>query len=228
MKYRAELRVIAIARNAVVFLAAVLTLAHLVYGFNIFGNHELPIAEVFVQHFLCFPSEESLCGGRPAQHTKLMVPFDDRERCVLNVKRETSMLVGWFCFCEFALRHVTNNGDAADDFTCLVVTWRVVAVEETVTARLWDDVRTILSDGAFAGERLEVVFVFSAFLQAGEKIESAFAQHVLTLDTGDALHGAIPGGVTALAIECDDAIDVGFEQAFEKQVLFLDFVRHCF
>src|SRR6185369_13313785 len=86
MQYRAELRVIAIARNAVMLLPAVLALAHLVDDFEIVGNNELPIAETFAKHFVSFPSEESLRGGRPAKDAKLLVPFDDRERRVLNVE----------------------------------------------------------------------------------------------------------------------------------------------
>ena len=39
---------------------------------------------------------------------------------------------------------------------CLVVTRRVVAIEETITTGLRDDVGAILGDDAFAGERLEV------------------------------------------------------------------------
>src|SRR6185369_6269442 len=228
MQYRAELRVIAIARDAVMLLPLVLSLFHLVNDFHIFVNNKLPIAETFAEHFSSFPSEESLCGGRPAQDAKFVIPLDDRERRVLDVERETPVVVGRRCFREFAFSHVANDGDAADHFASLVMTRRVVAVKETITTRLRDDVETILGDDAFACERLEVVFVFSGFLQTGEKIESVFAEHHLTLHAGDALHRAVPGGVTTLAIEGDDAVDVGFEQALEKEVLFLHFVRHCY
>ena len=131
-------------------------------------------------------------------------------------------------FRDFAVGHIANDRDAADHFAALVVTWRVITIEETVTTGLRDDIRTILGNDAFACERLEVVFVFAGFRQAGEEVESVFAEHVLTLHAGDALHGAVPGGVTTLAIEGDDAVDVRFEKALEKEVLFLHFVRHCF
>src|SRR6185503_4994499 len=136
MKYRAELRVVAIARDAMVFLAAVLALAHLVDALNIVGHNKLPIAEPFSEHFVCFPSEESLRSGRPAQDAEFLVPFDDGELRVLDVKGETTMLVGRGCFREFAFSHVANDGDATDDFALLVVTRRVITIEETVPTGL--------------------------------------------------------------------------------------------
>src|SRR5215213_924317 len=214
MKYRAEIGVIDISRNAVVFLAAVLSLAYLVNDFDIVWNNKFPVTETLTEHFFSFPAEESLRCGRPAEHAEFVVPFDDRERCVLDVKGETSMVVGRCCFCEFAISHVAHDGDPTDHFAILVVTGRVVTVKETVTTRLSDHIRTILGDDAFTGERVEVVFVFSGFLQAWKQVESVIAEHVLTLHSRDALHGAIPGRVTALAIECEDAINVRLEQAF--------------
>jgi len=118
--------------------------------------------------------------------------------------------------------------NAADHFSGLVVTRRVVTIEEAIATGLNDHIGPVLGDDAFTGEGLEVVFVFTGFFQAGEKLESVFAEDVLTGHAGDALHRAIPGGVTAVAIERDNAIDVRLKQALEKQVLFLGFVRHCF
>src|ERR1044072_4777131 len=113
MQYRAELRVIAIARDAVMLLPAILSLAHLVDDFHILRNDKLTIVETFAEHFLRFPAEESLCGRRPAQDAKFVIPFDDCERRVLDVERETSVLVRRRRFRELAFGHVANDGDAA-------------------------------------------------------------------------------------------------------------------
>src|SRR3954454_8618721 len=216
MKYRAELREIAIARDAVMFLSLVLTPFHLVYGFNIIGNNKLPIAEALAEHFFSLPSEETLGRRRPAQHTEFAIPLDDSERRVFNVKGETTMLVGRCCFREFAVGHVANDGNTSNHLAVFVVTRRVVTIEETVATGLRDDVRSIFGNDAFTGEGLEVVFIFTGFFEAVEDFESAFAEHVLAFHTRDALHRAVPGGVTAVAIEGDNAIDVRLKQALEK------------
>src|SRR6185369_17784847 len=114
MEYRAELREIAIARDAVMFLTAILPLLNLVDGLDIVRNDKLPITEAFAEHFLGLPSEESLRRGRPAQHAEFVVPLDDGERRVFNVKGQTTMVVGWCCFGEFAVGHVANDRNAAD------------------------------------------------------------------------------------------------------------------
>ena len=68
--------------------------------------------------------------------------------------------------------------------------------------------------------------VFSSLLEAGKQLERVFADNIFAFDTGDVLHRAIPGGVPALAIESDNAIDVRLEEAFEKEILFLGLVGH--
>src|SRR5690349_5331665 len=117
MKYRAELREIAITRNAVMFLSLVLPLFDLVDGFNIVGNNEFPITEALPEHFFGFPSEESLRRRRPAQHAEFMVPLDDGERRVFHVEGEATMLVDWCGLCKFAFGYVANDRDATDHFT---------------------------------------------------------------------------------------------------------------
>src|ERR1041384_6198639 len=122
MKYGAELREVAIARDAVKFLSLVLSPFHLVDDFDILGNNELPITEALAEHFFSFPSEESLRGGRPTQHAKFVVPFDDCEWRVFNVKGETTVLVGRRGLREFAFGYVANDGDATDHFARFVMT----------------------------------------------------------------------------------------------------------
>src|ERR1044072_1462086 len=115
------------------FLPAVLPLFHLIHGFDVFWNNELPIAKALAEHFLSFPTEQTLRRGRPAQHAKLAIPFDHGEWRVLNVERETPVLVNRSCLGEFAFGHIANDGDAADDLTLFIMTWRIVTIEETVT-----------------------------------------------------------------------------------------------
>ncbi len=104
--------------------------------------------------------------------------------------------------------------------------WRVVTVKETTATGLRDDIGAIFRNHTATGECLEIIFVFGGFFQAREELESVLAEYVLALHAGDALHRAVPGGVAKLAVEGDDAVNVCLEQAFEKQVLFLGFVRH--
>src|SRR4051794_14404652 len=146
MKYRAELREVAIARDAVMFLPAILPLLHLVDGLNIVRNNKLPITETLAEHFISLPAEETLRRGRPAQHAKLVVPLDDGERRVFNVKGQTLVVVRRCCFRDLAIGHVANDGDATDDVTLFVMTRRVVAVEKALPTGLRDHVRTVLGD----------------------------------------------------------------------------------
>ena len=93
MKYRAELRVIAIARDAVMFLSLVLPLAHPVDDFQIIRDDEFPIAEPLSENLFSFPPEKLLCGRRPAQYLELMIPLDDRVWSFLNVESVSLMIV---------------------------------------------------------------------------------------------------------------------------------------
>ena len=104
------------------FLSLVLPLAKLVDRLDIFGNNELPLAEVFAEHFMGLPTEEMLGGGRPAQHFELVVPLDHGERRVFNVESESPVFVEGGCFGEFAFRNIANDGDAADHFAVFIVT----------------------------------------------------------------------------------------------------------
>src|ERR1700741_4054815 len=123
MKDVPEFGVISITRNAVMFLSPVLPVGHLVHYVVVIGNHKLPIAETFAENFFGLPSEEFLSSGRPAQHSEFMIPFDNCERRVLNVKSETLVVVCCCCFGELAFRDVANNRDSSYYFTVLVVTW---------------------------------------------------------------------------------------------------------
>ena len=75
------------------FLSFVLSLPNAIHRFEIVWNHKLPIAETLAKHFFGFPTEELLRGRRPPQHLELVVPFDDCERSVLDVKRESPVIV---------------------------------------------------------------------------------------------------------------------------------------
>ena len=118
------------------------------------------------------------------------------------------------------VRDVSNDGNAADYFAVLVVTRRVITFKETVAARLRDDVGTIFSDDAAAGQCFAVEVVFAGLGETIKNVERTFPQHVLAFHAGDAFHRAVPGRVPELTIESDDAVDVSFEQALEKQIFF--------
>ena len=75
------------------FLSLVLPLGHLVDGVQIIRNDKLPIAEPLAEHFFSFPSEEFLCCRRPAQYFEFMIPLDDGEGSVLDVKSESLVIV---------------------------------------------------------------------------------------------------------------------------------------
>src|SRR4029079_19718744 len=122
---RSEFRVDAIARDAVMFFAFVLTMAHLVDDLKIVRHDKLPITETLAKNFFSVPAEQLLRGGRPAQHSEFVVPLDDREWRILNVKGETPIFE-CRCFNDLAFSHVADNRDAADDFAFFIVTWRVV------------------------------------------------------------------------------------------------------
>ncbi len=72
--------------------AFVLTMAHLIDDVDIVGNNKLPVTETFAENFFSLPAEQLLRGRRPAQHSELVVPLDDCERCVLDVKSEAPVV----------------------------------------------------------------------------------------------------------------------------------------
>src|SRR5215207_346016 len=146
MEYRAELRVIPVARDAVMFLSIVLSLGHLVYGLDIIRDDELPITKALAENFLGFPSEKFLCRRRPAQNSELMVPFDDCEWSILNVKSEARVIVKRRGFNSLALSYVANDRDSTDHFAFFIVTRRVVTIKETTATGLRDDVGAVFSD----------------------------------------------------------------------------------
>jgi len=106
------------------------------------------------------------------------------------------------------------------------VTRRVIAVEETIAARLGNDVRAIFGNDASASQGVNVVLVLASCRETGEQVESMFAQNILALDARDAFHRAVPRRIPEFAIERDDAVDVGLEQALEKKILFFLFAGH--
>src|ERR1051326_2680274 len=89
-------------------------MAHLVDGVEIIRNHKLPVAETLAEHFVSLPAEKFLRGGRPAQDSELVVPFDDCEWRVLDVKSE-ALFFECRSFDGIALGHVADDSDATDD-----------------------------------------------------------------------------------------------------------------
>jgi len=63
-------------------------------------------------------------------------------------------------------------------------------------------------------------FVFAGFFDEGKQIESALAEHILPLKSGNAFHAFIPGGVTVIGIECEYALDAGVKELAKKQIAF--------
>src|SRR5688572_33296779 len=119
MKNIAELRVVAVSRNPVLFAALVLAFGNLAHRVDVFGNNELPVAEALPENFICSPTEKPLRRGRPPQHAKLVIPLDDCERSVLNVKGESLVIVRGFG--EFSFGDVANDRDAADHVSFFIV-----------------------------------------------------------------------------------------------------------
>src|ERR1044072_8775476 len=121
------------------FFAFVLAIPHLIDHLEIVRHDKLPIAETLAENFFSFPAEQLLRRGRPAQHSKLVVPLDDREWCVLNVKSETPVFE---CggFNELTFSHVANDRNTTDNFAFLVMTWRVVTFKKSAASRLSDGV----------------------------------------------------------------------------------------
>src|SRR5687768_18108216 len=93
MQYRTELCVISIPRDAVMFLSLVLSLGHLIHGLYIIRHDELPITKTPAEDLLGLPSKKFFCRRRPAQNSELMIPFDDCEWSILNVKGESRVIV---------------------------------------------------------------------------------------------------------------------------------------
>src|SRR6185503_4890719 len=203
-------------------------MAHLVDDFDVVGNYKLPVIETLTENLVGAPAEESLCSGRPAQHFEFLIPFDDCEWRVLNVESESPVIVGGCCVDEFPFRDVANDRDAADDFALFVVTRGVVTIKETVATGLGDNVGTVLSNDALAGEGVEIELVFTGILEAGKQLERVFTDNIFALHTRDVLHRAIPGRIPAFPIESDNAIDIRLQQALEKEILFLGLVGHRF
>ncbi len=226
MKYRTELCVITITRNVVLFLTLVLPATHSVNNIKIIRNNKLPRIKMLTKHFFSAPSEKFLRCRWPAQHFKLVIPFDDRQWSILDVKRQSPVFVERRRLGDFALGDVANDRDSADHLAFFIVSRWVVAVEKTCAPRLRNRVGTVLSNHTFACKSVDVEFVFPHFLQARKEVESAFAQHILAFYTRDALHRAVPGGVAEFTIEGDYPVDVRLQQALQEEIRFLWFVGH--
>src|SRR6185369_824407 len=188
----------------------ILSFTDFIDGLNILWHNEIPVTESFADHFGANPAEQSFSCRRPPQNSKLMIPLDDSQRSVLYVKCET---VSFHCrrFSTLAIGYVTNNCNATDNRAVFIVSGRVVTVEETGSAGLWNIVGTSLSDNCLSGNCIEVVFVFTRFLQTVEEFKRRSAQHLLALDAGKLFHRSIPEGIPAIHIEGDNAVDVGFQ-----------------
>src|SRR5687767_10911618 len=145
-----------------------LPLAHMIYRFEIVRHDKLPIVKTLPKHFAGSPAEQSLRSRRPAQHFEFVVPLDDRERSVFDVKCETFVIVEGCCFEEFAVGNVADDCNAADYVAVLVVAWRVITFKETMTSALRNYVRTILRDDTSAGQRFAIELVFTGLREAVE------------------------------------------------------------
>src|SRR6185295_4505321 len=131
------------------FFTLILSFTNFIDGLNIPWHNKIPITESFAQHFSANPSEETFRRRRPPQNSKLVIPLDDSQRSVLYVKCET---VSFHCrrFSALAIGYVTNNCNAPDHRAGFIVSGRVVTVEETGSAGLWNIVGTGLSDNCLS------------------------------------------------------------------------------
>src|SRR6476659_1395595 len=123
----------------------ILSFTNFIDGLNILRHNKIPIAESLAQHFGANPPEETFSCRRPPQNSKLVIPLDDSQRSVLNVKCET---MSFHCrrFSTLAIGYVTNNCNATDNRAVFIVSGRVVTVKETGSACFRNIVGTSLSD----------------------------------------------------------------------------------
>ena len=86
-----------------------------------------------------------------------------------------------------------------------------------------------------AGARCGQAILNLALAQKRKDLVGALTQHFVAAESGDPLHGAIPGNDAAVAIKRKEAIDASVEQALQQRwgfvrqsVRSVDFFRELF
>ncbi len=87
MKYRACLRIVAIALNSLKLSSNALPICCLCNGIDVFVKNEVPLADVLANNLFGLPAKNPLCRGRPARHAKVAVPLDHCHGRVFDMKR---------------------------------------------------------------------------------------------------------------------------------------------
>ncbi len=75
----------------------------------------------------------------------------------------------------------------------------------------------IFGNRSLSSERRSETVVTAWFPQKREDVNHTFAQHFIAAETGDALHGAIPGDDLAIAIKREDTVDARVDQSGKQE-----------
>src|SRR5678816_1320271 len=84
-------------------------------------------------------------------------------------------------------------------------------------AGLGRSVRMVLVNQLFTFERSDEATVVTLFSQERKDVANAFAEHGFATETGDTLHGPIPGNDLAVAIEREDTVDARVDQPVKQK-----------
>ena len=126
---RTSARVIAIAQHALHFHAFALAICYKCNGVDVVSKDELPFGYVFADYFVRLPTEETFGGSRPARDAEVAVPFDDRQRRALDVKRELPVSALHRFLGLLSRSYVCDDCDAAGDVVVFVDQRSVTTLE---------------------------------------------------------------------------------------------------
>src|SRR6266581_8575370 len=86
VKDGAVFRIVAVSRNALVLDTVALSQRQQFDCIQIFREHKLPIIDMPANDLLGLPSKNPLCRRRPSRDSKVTVPLNDSQRCVLDME----------------------------------------------------------------------------------------------------------------------------------------------
>jgi hypothetical protein len=118
-----------------------------------------------------------------------------------------------------SLSDISDDSDDANDVTSLVAQRRVVTLKESGASSLGYGIGTVFSHQALSRQGFEKIFILPSLLEERKDLKSALSEDLISSNTRDTFHGAVPGDITTLAIKGEYAVDARFDQGSMKEAL---------
>ena len=104
------------------------------------------------------------------------------------------------------LRTITDNGEAAHNFSVAVTEWTIFTVENTRASGFNDLVLAAFAAGGLSSEGGVKIAILTDFPEEWKHLEGHATEHLRTRQPGNSLHGGIPDNVPAIRVVPEHAI----------------------